>query len=481
MDNGFNLGGSYGSGATPRSFWKAALGLQTEARPVNKFQELTGLTVSTAVQIRKVQTALRDNWSSATARPLAFHQGEAKRWVTAQPVVKTISHPERLTAAQLIERSANRATVAMSPVASLRKTQSSQAPLQHEEILGLDDLFTAPITSIFAEATPVLASVAAGPSKSPVNPADGYRPNRSAGVPPQEDKPSSPPKPFTLEEMEALRKAALLVRRQELQAKAEALRQAVENPVPKVISEAIEQHPVRRPVLSLPATNSEPRATQAPPIDELPPVVFSEREMTASDSELEMPFTDGLQSGLPDLWQLIWTRITDRPSMDVAANYLATQGQAARSGFSALKAFPLQSYLFKMLKTIEMVAKPVVLKTMAFLSSQYKQYVQPSREDARKILKLRNIGGVLAEGQPRLDFSDLTIASPVPQVEDLRITAIEPSTPVLSRLAAQVRALEADLPPQAIVPVVPQPPALSQFTFKPKQFTAFYKPPVSSS
>lgn len=103
------------------------------------FQEVTGLSLDSAIQLRKVQGALRENWSGVVKRPMVTHQGASKKWSSATrhiqelPSALPISHAKEDTLSHFM------------------KPNRSQAPIPHEEIRGLDDIFTAPVTGLFLD------------------------------------------------------------------------------------------------------------------------------------------------------------------------------------------------------------------------------------------------------------------------------------------------------------------------------------------
>jgi hypothetical protein len=98
-------------------------------REINR--EIAGLSSDSTVALRKVQGVLRDKWATAVDAPIRINHGSAKHWAA----------PSRQ----------NGMTVKPAERARRSSTGISQAPVAGEEILGLDDIFTSPVTEIFAE------------------------------------------------------------------------------------------------------------------------------------------------------------------------------------------------------------------------------------------------------------------------------------------------------------------------------------------
>jgi hypothetical protein len=128
----------------------------------SKFQQVTGITLDSAVALRKVQGALRDNWSSATDSPIRLHQGALKRWSGARPTIQTLS-------LQMLALAAKAA-------------QGALANHSGDEILGLDDIYTAPITGLFLDDKDALPTTPAGKmmySAETGTPISGKHPHRA--------------------------------------------------------------------------------------------------------------------------------------------------------------------------------------------------------------------------------------------------------------------------------------------------------------
>jgi hypothetical protein len=120
---------------TPLSFLQGLLGkLMFRSSSDSKFQQLTGLSLGTAVEIRKVQSSLRDNWAVSAKTSMRVHKDGAKRWADAARQSVSVRMQDRLA-----------------QVRSAKASQASQAPMLNEEVLGLDDIYTAPITGLFTE------------------------------------------------------------------------------------------------------------------------------------------------------------------------------------------------------------------------------------------------------------------------------------------------------------------------------------------
>ncbi|HEY9685959.1 MAG TPA: hypothetical protein V6C52_03190 [Coleofasciculaceae cyanobacterium] len=100
-------------------------------REINR--EIAGLSTDSTVALRKVQGVLRDNWATAVDAPIRINHGPAKRWATPSPSRQ------------------NGMTVKSDGQTRRSNPGISQAPVAGEEILGLDDIFTGPVTEIFAE------------------------------------------------------------------------------------------------------------------------------------------------------------------------------------------------------------------------------------------------------------------------------------------------------------------------------------------
>jgi hypothetical protein len=98
-------------------------------REINR--EIAGLSTDSTVALRKVQGVLRDKWATAVDAPIRINHGSAKHWAT----------PGRQNGMKV------------KPVEQTRRSSTgiSQAPVAGEEIRGLDDIFTSPVTEIFAD------------------------------------------------------------------------------------------------------------------------------------------------------------------------------------------------------------------------------------------------------------------------------------------------------------------------------------------
>lgn len=92
-------------------------------RESQKFLEMTGgLSLDSAMTLKKVQGMLRDDWAAALSAPIQPHRGKANRWADA-----TLSHVHTIH---------SRLTAPLGPP----KIQS-HAPTAQEEVRGLDDIF----------------------------------------------------------------------------------------------------------------------------------------------------------------------------------------------------------------------------------------------------------------------------------------------------------------------------------------------------
>ncbi len=109
--------------------------------PRSRFQELIGLSLDSAIALRKVQGNLREQWATAIEPPMQPHQGKASRWMSA-------AHRKVFIQPQQVPASAGRVNAN-----------------GHEDIRGLDDIFPAPITDFFMEnAQPFLKNMQAATS-----------------------------------------------------------------------------------------------------------------------------------------------------------------------------------------------------------------------------------------------------------------------------------------------------------------------------
>lgn len=92
-----------------------------------------GLSIESAVNLRKIQGAIGENWAAASSPPVRTYQGKASRW----------SDAKRVDAGKVMENPWQDSLAS--------KAVASQAPAAHEEIRGLDDIFDRPVTGLFLD------------------------------------------------------------------------------------------------------------------------------------------------------------------------------------------------------------------------------------------------------------------------------------------------------------------------------------------
>lgn len=104
------------------------------------FRKTYGLSLESAIAMRKIQGSLGEDWASAIHAPTRVHQGKSNRWADARQkpaavAIKPIPPSESVIAAP----------------SSVVKPSGRNAPAANEEILGLDDIFTGPVKGLFLE------------------------------------------------------------------------------------------------------------------------------------------------------------------------------------------------------------------------------------------------------------------------------------------------------------------------------------------
>jgi hypothetical protein len=92
------------------------------------------LSSQSEMHLRKIQGAIGDNWSAATHPPLHAQRGKAERWENSR----------RKHSTHVASNPWQNALVS-------NRAQSSNAPAEHEDIMGLDDIFNRPVSGLFMD------------------------------------------------------------------------------------------------------------------------------------------------------------------------------------------------------------------------------------------------------------------------------------------------------------------------------------------
>lgn len=98
------------------------------------FAETIGLSTESTMTLRRIQGSLSDNWSAAVSDAQTLYRGKSNRWAQAGRKTAPIGIGK-------ISMQENRGA----------RSNSGNAPAAHEEIRGLDDIFTGPVTGLFSD------------------------------------------------------------------------------------------------------------------------------------------------------------------------------------------------------------------------------------------------------------------------------------------------------------------------------------------
>ncbi|MCE3236340.1 MAG: hypothetical protein K0Q50_2531 [Vampirovibrio sp.] len=130
----------------------AAQSVQSEQRrKTAALAETVNLSSESSLSLRRIQGALSDNWADARHVSHGVYLGKTNRWAQSRRRVTPVSTQ----------------SPAVSPGKS--KSNTGNAPAEHEEILGLDDIFTGPVPGLFAEEAPNNSRTTAPASKKAMN------------------------------------------------------------------------------------------------------------------------------------------------------------------------------------------------------------------------------------------------------------------------------------------------------------------------
>lgn len=171
-------------------------GFTSKTTANSKFQEKTGLSLDSAILLKKVQRRLNDDWANALHRTVQVTSGPGKQWSSA--VTCHVAELQQ-SVTQSVAPSQPVSAEAASPMAATppdSRTKDSQAPARDEEIRGLDDIFPAPIDGLFLDEAhrkqhQSATSQASAPMQEP-GIAD-YADEDSALAPPPRSLPGTPP------------------------------------------------------------------------------------------------------------------------------------------------------------------------------------------------------------------------------------------------------------------------------------------------
>lgn len=118
-----------------QGFWRALLRLLAGERALgSRFAQWTGLSLDSALQLKKIQRSLRERWTAVEARPLRSRRGASEIWMS----------PPRKTSGWGINQNPEEIT-------GKNASSFGKAPAQDEEIRGLDDIFTRPMSALLIE------------------------------------------------------------------------------------------------------------------------------------------------------------------------------------------------------------------------------------------------------------------------------------------------------------------------------------------
>lgn len=119
------------------------------AQTSEAFRKTYGLSLESAIAMRKIQGSLGEDWATAIQGQTRIHQGKANRWADARPKTTTIATKPVMPA----NNGPSIPSIAAIPSMPAIKFSGTNAPGEHEEIRGLDDIFTGPVKGLFLEET----------------------------------------------------------------------------------------------------------------------------------------------------------------------------------------------------------------------------------------------------------------------------------------------------------------------------------------